>query len=185
MKAIIETSELKRLIKATAKFISKDDNRQMLQYIKLAFMKDGFNFSARAVGVDGYRLSVENAKCLDIDESFAVFIKPYLPVGARCEHAIVELVDGRRLIDIGGRMVGYKQPDGTFLNETEVIANIEERPVIHEVFVSKNFLYDALNSIQADELLREPVSIQLRDRIGAITLKTKNGARYVLPVRNP
>ena len=53
----------------------------MLQYIKLAFVKDGFNLSAKAVAVDGYRIAIENAKCYSLDESFTVFIKPYLPVG--------------------------------------------------------------------------------------------------------
>jgi DNA polymerase III sliding clamp (beta) subunit (PCNA family) len=181
MKAVILTDELKRLIKATAKFISKDDNRHMQQYIKLEFTHEGMQ--AKAVSCDGYRLSIENAKCFDVDESFTVFIKPYLPVGANFEYATIELVDKRCLIDIGGRIVGYKQPDGNYMDINKAIEEIERFPVTHTVSVSQFFLLDALNSIHKDSLHKNPAEIQLRGKIGAISIGSKDGIRYVLPVR--
>lgn len=182
MKAQIITKELKRLIKATAKFISKDDRRPMLQYIRLDFNKE--SCSVKAIALDGYRMAIETAVCAYVECDFSAYIKPYLPAGATSEYSIIE-VDGERcLIDIGGSIVGYKQPKGTFPYDTdEIVKTLESIPVTHEVAVSETFLLDALKSFQPDEFGKDPIIIQLRDRIGAITLRTKNGVRYVLPIR--
>jgi hypothetical protein len=183
VKAIIETDYIKRLIKATSKFISKDENRPILQYVKLDFKQD--DLSVKAVGCDGYRIAIENAKCHSVDEDFTIFVKPYLPVGARGDYAEIELIGKKCFISVGGRSVGYEQPDCVYLDDAEIIKNIESVPVAREVFASKKFLHDALDSIQPDEYMGEPISIQIREGHGAITIKTKSGARHVLPVINP
>ena len=63
MKAILKTEDLKRLIKATSKFISKDDNRQILQWIQLKFDKEKLTVTAAAL--NGYMVSVETVQCCD------------------------------------------------------------------------------------------------------------------------
>jgi DNA polymerase III sliding clamp (beta) subunit (PCNA family) len=181
MKAIIETSELKRLIKATAKFISKDENRQLLQYIKLTFSKS--DNLVKAVAIDDYRMSIESAKCHLVEENFTALIKPYLPVGVSDEYATIELTDGKCLIDIGGGIVGFKQIEGESLDATESVKSLEAFPVKYEVCVNPKFLLDALNSVKTGGLLRESITIQLREGYGAVTIKTKTGARYVCPIR--
>lgn len=177
--AIIKTADLKRLIKATAKFISKDENRHMLHWIKLEFNKEG----AKAVACDGYKVSVENSKCISVDEDFTVFVKPYLPVGAKAEYSQIELVDGRCLIDIGGRIASYVQPEGEYLNTDKVIADIEAAPVTSEVSLNRDFLIDALKSLDQEKNTRIPVIIQLRDNFQPVSVKMCKSTRYILPVR--
>jgi hypothetical protein len=181
MKAQIITKELKRLIKATSKFISKNEHRPMLQYIRLDFNKE--NCSVKAVSLDGYRMAIETAECAYVECDFSAYIKPYLPVGANSDYSIIEVEGGRCLIDIDGRIVGCQQPVGTFMDDAATVKTIESIPVTHEVAVSKAFILDALNSLQPDEFARDPITIQIRDTYGAITLRTKNGVRYVLPIR--
>jgi DNA polymerase III sliding clamp (beta) subunit (PCNA family) len=181
MKAILKTEDLKRLIKATAKFISKDDNRQMLQWIQLNFNKD--NMTATAAALDGYKLSIETALCFDIDESFTAYIRPYLPVGAKDIYSKIELADERCLIDIGGRFTGYKQPKGDFFNIEKFLAETEQKPVTSEVFLSRDFLVDALKSLYQEKYSRIPVVIQLRDNLQPVSVKLGKSTRFILPVR--
>lgn len=182
MKAILKTEDLKRLIKATAKFISKDDNRQMLQWIQLKFDKE--KLTVTAIALDGCKLSVETVKCFDLDEDFTVCIRPYLPVGAKDMYSKIELSDKLCLIDIGGRFTGYKQPEGNFFDAEKFLTETEQLPVINEVALTRDFLVDALKSLQQDELKRLPVIIQLRDDLKPVSIKMGKSTRYILPVRN-
>jgi DNA polymerase III sliding clamp (beta) subunit (PCNA family) len=181
MKAILKTEDLKRLIKATAKFISKDENRRMLQWIQLKFDKEKMTVTAAAL--DGYKLSVEAVLAFDIDESFTAYIKPYLPVGARDVYSKIELTDERCLIDIGGRFTGYKQPKDDFYNVEKFLTEMEQIPIISEVCLTRDFLIDALKSLQLDEWGRMPVIIQLRDNLRPVSVKLGKSTRYILPVR--
>ena len=181
MKAILKTEDLKRLIKATAKFISKDDNRQILQWIQLKFDKEKLMVTAAAL--DGYKLSIETVLAFDIDESFTAYIRPYLPVGAKDIYSKIELADDRCLIDIGGRFTGYKQPKGDFFNIEKFLAETEQIPITSEVSLTRDFLIDALKSLQKDEYCRLPVIIQLRDNLKPVSVKLGKSTRYILPVR--
>jgi DNA polymerase III sliding clamp (beta) subunit (PCNA family) len=181
MKAILKTEDLKRLIKATAKFISKNDNRQILQWIQLNFNKE--NMTATAAALDGYKLSTETVPCFDLDESFTAYIRPYLPVGAKDIYSKIELTDDRCLIDIGGRFTGYKQPKGDFFNIEKFLAETEQIPITSEVALTRDFLVDALKSLQKDEYCHLPVIIQLRDNLKPVSVKLGKSTRYILPVR--
>jgi DNA polymerase III sliding clamp (beta) subunit (PCNA family) len=181
MKAILKTEDLKRLIKATAKFISKDDNRQILQWIQLKFDKEKLTVTAAAL--DGYKLSVETVLAFDIDESFTAYIRPYLPVGAKDIYSKIELADDRCLIDIGGRFTGYKQPKDDFYNVEKFLQETEQLLVVKEVALTRDFLVDALKSLQQDEFKRLPVIIQLRDNLKPVSVKMGKSTRYILPVR--
>ena len=182
MKAILKTEDLKRLIKATAKFISKDENRHALHWIKLTFHKD--TLTAQAVAIDGYRVSVESVSCLSVIDSFTVYIKPYLPVKAKDKVAEVCLSDGKCLINIGGNMTGYVQPDIKYLDDNKIISDIEALPVLREVLLSKEFLTDALNSLLPDSpSSRQTVMLQLREDHQPVSIRSGESVRYVLPCR--
>ena len=184
MKAILKTSDLKRLIKATAKFISKDGNKRMLQWIQFTFDKE--KGTVKAVALDGYKLSIESAKCFDIDENFTAYIKPYLPVGARAEVSTISLVDKNCLIDIDGRIAGFKQPEGDFFNYEKFIAETDQLPIVKEVFFSKSLIKDALESVEEsiDFGWDLKICMQLRSGFEPVSIKTNSGVRYVLPCRN-
>jgi hypothetical protein len=184
MKVIMFTKDLKRLIKSTAKFISKDENRPLLQYIRLDFEKEGS--SVKAIGIDGFKMSVEKANFIGtIDENFTVYIKQHLPPGAKSEYAIIELSGDNCLIEIDGRIVGCKQPKGAPLNYTDIIANWESVQPKHKVKANADYLLDALRSIvQENKLEKKPVTLELREGIAApVIIRTENGFKAVLPVR--
>jgi DNA polymerase III sliding clamp (beta) subunit (PCNA family) len=183
MQAMILTSDLKRLIKSTAKFISKDENRPMLQYIQLDFDKS--KSSVRAAAVDGYKMSVENASCCT-DESFTAYIKPYLPVRASGQYTIIELNGEYCYIDIGGQRVGYRQPQGSFLNTDEVIKGFESTPVTFKIAMNEEYLLAALKSIQKEsKLTQKPVVFEFHENYGPAIIKSKDGMKAILPCRLP
>ncbi|MDP4116186.1 MAG: hypothetical protein Q8903_08625, partial [Bacteroidota bacterium] len=106
MKAMIESKDLKRIIKATGKFISKNDMRPILQYIRLDFEQK----SVVATACDGCRISTITVPCKS-DEKFTAFIEPYLmPHMPKCD-VLIEMVDNNCFINVEGRIVGYRQPE--------------------------------------------------------------------------
>lgn len=181
MKAIIETTELKRLIKATKKFVRKDDDRPMLKWIELNFDKTTEIITAYAC--DGYKMVVETVKTMGTDENFKAYIKPDIQVGAKGAYASIELVSGNLYINIDGRISGYTQPDGEYLDCKKLIEGFEAFDIPADAMADPSLLADALNSVLEDAYSRKRVTLQIRDGYGPITIKTETGARYVLPCR--
>jgi len=182
MKAIIKSEDLKRLVKSTAKFISKDENRHMMTYIRLDFNKEGC--SVKAGGIDGYKLSVESSKCVSVDENFVAYIKPYLPIGAKCKYANIEILGDNCLIDMDGRITGNKQPKGTSIDYYKILSDLEANPVKLKIMVNRFYLLDALKSMQQeDKSLNEPITLEFRDSIDPIIIKNKNGVKLIIPMR--
>jgi DNA polymerase III sliding clamp (beta) subunit (PCNA family) len=181
MKAILKTEDLKRLIKGTVKFVSKEERKYILQYVQLKFSKD--EMTVTAIALNGYMLSVETVKCYNLDESFTAYIRPHLPVGAKCEYSTIEMSGENCLIDIDGRIVGYKQPDGEFFNSDKFLYETEHLPVIAEIALTKDFLIDAIKSLQQDELKKSPVVIQIRNGLQPVSVQMGKSTRHILPVR--
>jgi hypothetical protein len=181
MEAILKTEDLKRIIKATSKFISKDDNKHMLQWIRLEFDKQ--KMTVTAIALDGYRLSVETVKCFELDDDFIAYVKPYLPVGAKNKFSRIKLSDKICLIDIGGRFTGYKQPDGDFFDSDNFLKETDQLPIIGEIALSRDFLVDALKSLQQDDFNKLPVIIQMRGGAMPVSVKMGKSTRYILPIR--
>ena len=182
MNATIKTTELKRFIKATEKFISKEDYRPMLQYIKLEFNKD--NMIVRAIATDKYKLAIENAECCSLDESFTAYIKPYLPAGVTSELANISLTDDKCLIDIDGSIVGYRQPKGNFGIIDKSIADLEQESTVLNISVNKKFLEDALKSTQTEKSIKPVITLELKQgELSPIIIRSNNGVKYVLPCR--
>lgn len=183
MKAFLQTEDFKRLINSTKKFISKDENRPILQYIRLDF-EASLN-TIKAVALDGYHMAVERANCLEIDESFSVYIKPYLPVGVKSQITKIEVIGSNCLIDMDGRIIGYRQIEGDPFNDSQVISGAEENPILFKIAVNPQYLMDALQSskVSGGDFKQEPVIIEYRGDIKPLFLNTKNGKRMILPCR--
>lgn len=182
MKVILRTDDLKRLVKATAKFISKDENRLLLQYIRLEF--NSTDKTVKAVALDGYRIAIENASCEDIDESFTAYIKPYLPVGANAPYSRIEMSGENCLINIDGRIVGYQQPKGNPFDYEKFLKELEEQSVSFKVAVNPQYLMDTLSSAKAScGYKKEVLVIEYRGGVQPLLLRTENGKRIVLPCR--
>jgi hypothetical protein len=106
-----------------------------------------------------------------------------LPVGTRDIYSKIELADERCLIDIGGRFTGYKQPKDDFYNVEKFLQETEQIPITSEVCLTRDFLIDALKSLQLDEWGRMRVVIQIRDNLRPVSVKLGKSTRYILPVR--
>lgn len=181
MKAIIKTIDIKRLVKSTRHFMSKDETRPLLNFIRLDF--DSERKTCKAVALDGFRLSEETSELKFIDESFSVYIKPYLPVGIKNETVTIELIGNRCFIDAGDSSVGYEQPHGKKFSTKPVLEGLQSNPVLSEIYVNGDFLIDALKSIQNKDTY-EPIRIEYRGDKHAILLKTEKSVRLVMPSKH-
>lgn len=181
MKATILTDDLKRLINSTKQFIGTDDRRPMLQWVELSFDKE--TMKATAVATNGFAMSVETAKCVELDENFKVYTRPHLPVKAKFMFATIELADKRLIIDIGGRIGGDAQLVGEYLDWKTIIEGFEKGSVVvDDVLVNRVLLKKAVDSIPASEM-RKPVMVQTRNNLNPLVIKTEYGNRYILPCR--
>jgi DNA polymerase III sliding clamp (beta) subunit (PCNA family) len=179
--AVMETCLLKKLIQSTGKFISKDENRPQLHYIRLEFNKE--SNTVKAVALDGYKVSIQTEKCISVNEDFVAYIKPYLPPYASNQYAEIELKNEHCFITISDRLIGYKQDISNVIYNSIMQKLNELTEVTHELYVNADYLADALKSISKDKSGRRIVKMQLRGGIGPVSLETENGIRYVLPCR--
>lgn len=177
MKAIIETDKLKRLIKSTAKFVSKDQRRPMLEWIRLEFDKT----SVKAIAVNPYAVAIENVACIDVDEPFIAYIKPYLPPLAGNPYAKIILEDGKCLISAGDRIVGYEQPKDKFINMDEVLERLNKNAPTFKISFSKDLLENAIRSIQQTS---NPIVLKFSEPNSPAIIETETGVKYVLPCRD-
>lgn len=179
MKAMLNTSDIKKLIKATRNFISKDDNRPLLNYIRLDFDKE--SMTVKAVAIDGYRLSEEMATARSIDQSFSAYIKPYLPVGIDNSYVILELKDNKCIIDAGHSLVGYEQPTGNRMDTDAIVKDLESKAVLFDFNITGELLISALKSMDSSE--RGSISFEYRGEHVPVMLKSQNSKRIVTVAR--
>jgi DNA polymerase III sliding clamp (beta) subunit (PCNA family) len=181
MKAIIETFEMKRIIRATKSFISKNDERPQLQWIRLDFDKETNKMKASAL--DGFMLSIEFAPLLQIDESFSAYIKPYLPVGAKADYIEISLENEFCNIVVGDRSVGYKQPQIKWLDTDKIVSDLETKEVVSKIFIDNEKLASALKSIDI-RCMNNPCIIEYRGENTPILLKFEDSVRILQVMRN-
>lgn len=181
MKILMETRDLKRIIKATKKFVSKDFYRKALQYIRFDFDKDTKKLKATAL--DGIMLSVEYADIAKIDESFSVYVKPYLPIGMDSEWAEITVNDGTCYITVGERGVSYKQPDIEWLDTDKLIKDLEKKEVISSIYFDNEKLADLLKSIDKCNM-QEPTIIEFRGENKPILVRFKDNVRMLQVMRS-
>lgn len=144
MKAVIHVYEMKKIIKATKEFLSKDDLRPALQNIRLDLDKETMKLKATAI--DGFMMSVEYAPLLDIDESFTVYIKPYLPVGIEYEYMDICLENDFCQLIAGDRSVGYKQSEIKWLDTDKLLKDMSSGDVVAGIYFDNEKLATVLKS---------------------------------------
>lgn len=180
MKAIIETDELKRLIKSMAKFVSKELNRPMLEWIRPEFDKT----SVKAIALNGYMVAVEKADLIDIDEPFIAYIKPYLPPLTGKPYAKISLIEGKLLIEVGDRIIGYEQPTGNFIDMDDTLKSLNKDAPTLKILFSKDLLEAAIRSVQQDTSIRKAITLKFSTPNSPMIIESGNGVKYVLPCRS-
>ena len=139
-----------------------------------------------AVAVDGFRLSVENSICLDIDEDFTVYIKPTMPRFKGDDMAIIEKVEDKCFISIGGNITGFKQPTGEFMDYKKVVAGVTESKPIYRIGFNGDILISALQAakVSCGNTFRKPIVIEFRRGIDPVVIRTNtDDIKIALPVR--
>lgn len=191
MKAVISTTEFNRLIDATKKFISTDDqNRPKFTYIRIEFSKgeNGEENKVLAVAVDGYRLSVESGSALDMDESFTVYIKPNFrfpavrwPKENYCE---ITLNGEECIIRSGGFVYGYRQPKEpeNFLDWKQVVP---DRECVFRYGINPKYLIAAIQAAAVRRVHNKPIILEFYGENLPMILRLGGSSSFkmVLPVR--
>ena len=186
MKAIMKAKNLKVLIEATKKFLAQSNSKPCSQYIRLEFDCD--HDTVTAVGVDGYKLSVEHSIAEYIDESFVAYIKPSIPKHGKEDTAIIELTDKRCTIQIGDTITGYVQPVDNYLDSKNTLEETENTPVQYRIGFNPDLLIDALQSAKASNggTSQRHVVLEFRSPLHPIIFKTgehRENIKLICPVR--
>lgn len=185
MKVKLRTSDLKRLVDGTKKFLSKNDNNKLMNYIYLVV--DADKKEIKATALDGHRISFEYAQVLEVDESFSCYIRPNIPKITKYDlTAELELVDKKAYVTVGESITGYVQPEGQYFNTDRMLMDdLKKTPVVAFVGVDVALLKDALDSIPKG--YKQYVKIEFRQPHQPIVITpTKQGEKQnqkiVLPV---
>ncbi len=174
MKAVIDIYEIKKIIKATKNFIYKGDERPNLQYVRLDFDKD--KHKVKATAIDGFMMSIEYGRILQIDESFSAYIKPQLPVGVKADYVEIDVKDGFCYITVGDNSVGYRQPDIKWLDTDKLINDLEAKEIVTNTYINNDKLATALKSIESGG---QPINIEYRGINTALILRFEDSFRMV------
>ena len=178
MKAKIYTNDFNRIIAATKDFVSKNSSKKTHTYIRLEFRYEEQRVTA--IGVDGFRMSVEHSVC-ECDEDFNAYIRANvkLPSGTYAEF---EIQDSEVIIRCGEFIFGYKQPEGEFLNWEKVLP---EAPTF-KIGFNGNYLLSALRAVKvsAGNSFKSPVVLEFRSPTEPVIIRTNHDdVKMVLPIR--
>ena len=178
MKAKIYTNDFNRIIAATKDFVSKNSIKKTNTYIRLEFRYEEQRVTA--IGVDGFRMSVEHSVC-ECDEDFNAYIRANvkLPSGMYAEF---EIQDREVIIRCGEFIFGYKQPEGEFLNWEKVLP---EAPTF-KIGFNGNYLLSALKAakVSAGNSFKSPIILEFRSPLDPVIIHTnKDDVKMILPIR--
>ena len=178
MKAKIYTNDFNRIIAATKDFTGSKTPGRILDFIRLEFCAG--EQKVTAIAVDGFRMSVEHTVC-ECDEDFNAYIRSNvkLPSGL---NAIFEIQDGEAIIRCGDFIIGYKQPEGEFLNWEKVLP---EQPTF-KIGFNGNYLLSALKAakVSAGNSFKSPVVLEFHSPLEPVIIRTNHDdVKMVLPIR--
>ena len=189
MKAILDAKEFKRLIDNTKKFTvgSSNGNNKMMEYIHVVI--DAKSMEIKAEALDGHRVSIEYGKLMEVDESFACYISPKIPVITRGVHnAELELVDKKLLIRLGEFIVGCVQPEGEYYKVDELLGDMENVDPVRTVGLNAVYLEDAMKA--AKNIVtnwRSVVEVDIREPHQPVVIRSgrrqdKQNIKIIFPV---
>lgn len=146
MKVKLNAFDLKRIVDGTKKFISKYETNKLMTYIYLEV--DAEKKEVKATALDGHRVSVEYAQAVEVDESFACYIRPNIPKISKSDlYAELELVNEKAYLTVGENITGYVQPEGMYFNVNKLMDDLAKEPIVATIGVDATLLKEALDSI--------------------------------------
>lgn len=147
MKAVIKAQDMKDLVEKTKRFVSKNNNNEMMRFIHIVV--DAEKQEVRAEAVDGHRFSVAYGKLVEADESFECFITPEIPKITRYDEYVEIETDGdKAFVTVGDSIRGYRQLKKPFFDILQMVETTEDKePAIKVAFNSK-LLAEALQSVK-------------------------------------
>ncbi len=182
-KAVIEVNVLKRLLNATRKFVSGAERREVMRYIKLEF-KSETNI-VKAVASDNFSLSVEYGGCVECENDFIAYIKPTLTLAGK-SFVYIELIEDELFLRYDGMIQGFKQPEGDFINDEEILAPINNELAAVEITFNAALMERALQAVKASAggVLKSPVTMEYRGVNKPVVLReAKSNIKLVMPMR--
>lgn len=157
-KAVIDAQSLKDLVDKTKRFVSKNCNNVLMNYIHI--IVDAEKQEVRAEALDGHKFSLAHCKLKQGEKSFECFITPEIPkVNKYDSDAEIELIDNKAFVTVGDSIRGYKQPEGKFYDFQQIIKPVDET-VLKRGFDSK-LLAEALQSVKDSESARNAARLYL------------------------
>lgn len=174
MKAEIEYSDLKRIIKATKKFVGSRWAASIMQYVKLEI--DGKKVTA--IALDGHKIAVEKANVKNCDEPFTCLIKPELPIVKGYKgYCTIELIDCYALITIDDITKRFKQPDGEYYKTDDLLC-LKNQDGFRIGFDPKK-LKEALEKISEERVV---LAFTDSPKAPVLIFDEKGNQRIVLPI---
>lgn len=181
--ARIFTNDFNRMIEAVKNFCSKDNIRKQYNFIRLEFNSE--QNKVTAIGLDGFRVAVENSIISECNEDFSCYVKANIKL-PREQFATIALEENEEeaIIRCSGFAIAYEQPkEREFLDWRKVIPSSE---VKYKIGFNGNYLLQALQAAKTSlgGNLREPVILEFRSNLEPIVLRTnKEDIKLVLPIR--
>ena len=156
-------------------------SREIYKYIQFRF--DAEHKEVTAAACDGFRLSVEKAAALEIEEDFTVYIRPCYRF-PRKTYVLISLENEEAIIRCNGNITGCAQIKGDFLNYENFC---KARQVSLRIAFNPNLLMDAVKAAKASlgPASKNPIMLEFTTpkEPAYIITKNGNGFRMVLPVR--
>ena len=188
-KAIIETAEFNRLVNSTKGFVGTSSAKPQHQWIRLEIKGDK---SVIAIAVDGYKMSVERAECVEADEDFIAYVKPtikkfkFSKKFSVIDFVTIELINKNLYIAHNDDIIGYRQPEGELFDWEKVMGDLKKKEAAYKVSVNPEYLKIAMQSLEPTNGTCVTSIIEFRSATEPVLIRVgRNSERIVLPVRVP
>ena len=190
MQAIMNAHALRRLVTATKEFCAAGSSgRPANEYIRLGFHKN--ECCVEAAAVDGYTLATEWELCQDVDEDFAMLIRPVLPPISRRSDELAELrwyPSCISRIKVGDMTMEYATPELVgFLDYQKVIPQGKTE---FRIGVNGEYLMRGLKAASTKQPLGRNIELRFYGELKPIVINTetfgcagKTNTKLILPKR--
>jgi DNA polymerase III sliding clamp (beta) subunit (PCNA family) len=183
LKAILFGNEFNRLIEGVKRFVSKDDSHPANTWIKLEVRAS--SGTIKAIGIDSYRLATETVICSDIDEDFDVFVRPNIKKMPKGDIVKITRNENKAYIECSGNIFGFRQPEINFMDHESILSGLIKDDPVYEIKFDAKLMYEALQSIPADDFNKRVVVLELHGPLEPVILRhAKESIKLVLPMRN-
>lgn len=145
MKAVINTFDYKKIIKATKKFAG--NGSKIMEYIRIT-VKDGILV---AEALDGHRISNETVKCCEGADDFECYIKPIPLSYAQSAYTDIEIQGNYAYVTCRDFRFGFKQPEGEWYKIEDYFD--KSKYEYFKIALSKKLLKEVVDSIESEYVM--------------------------------